>query len=345
MKLPKIPTALCGSLILSFSLSAETPDTSALPAVYLDDAVLAVDVDIAGVKASGFYQGLVSRGFIEEDELLAEEIAELFEGSDLSTDSLGRLVVNVAGLEIDPDLMDVDPANLRISGGLELTTAFSADEFNNWVQSYEYETGEELLIHERHGYTYYVSPEEFEDEPQFSGGLYDGAALSVMFFGDQASVEQSFDKAIAGRGELTASLAAARPIMLGDSNVSVLFTLSDEMREMISQGIQEDPMMGGMLRPLANLQTLGLGLDADESLGLTIAGQFPSEREASQMQNGLQMGLALAMGFAGEQLGETPAPLQKLEIKTEGPILRITTNITLEDVDKMVADLGAMFQF
>ncbi|MCC5789784.1 MAG: hypothetical protein JJT75_09120 [Opitutales bacterium] len=345
MTIRKISTAILGgSLITALSFSTDLVADSALPAVYLDDATIAGDVNFSEIKASGFYQGLVERGIIDEEELQQEpEVAEFLEAVDLDIDSLNRIVVNASGLAFDPEMMDINPANLNISGGAELKASLSAEAFNNFISNHA--MAEDLVTAERQGYTYFIAKEQYDDEPEFSFGLFDGEEFSVVFFGDKNSVAQSFDKAVAGHGELTASLAAAGPVMLRDSNASILFSLSDEMRELIREGIQEDPMMAGMLQPLANLQTFGIGLKIEDDLDLTIAAQFPSDRDASSLQMSLQGLIGMAMGQAGQMPGGVPGPLEKLEIKADGPILRINTNVTLTDLDDLMENLGPMFQF
>ena len=343
MKIKTYTTALGASLLSAFALSADTPASSALPAVYMDDATLVFEVNLSSINSSGFLEGLKERGYVDEDDMLAEELAELFEETDLDINSLGRFVVNVADLEIDPEWMEPQMDKIRISGGLELTTAISAEDFAQFVDNHE--ASSDVESHDVQGFTYFVERMEIDDEPDFAFGLYDEEALPVIFFGDEDSVKATFGRAIAGEGELTASLAAAGPVMLGDNNLSLLFTLSDDMREMIADLLQQDPMMGNMLRPLADLETLAFGMNLTDDLGITLSGQFPSDQQASTMKMGLQSMIDMAMEFAGDIPGGMPAPLQNLNIDSEGPIVKISTTVTLEDVDTMVQEIGAMFQF
>jgi hypothetical protein len=105
-------------------------------------------------------------------------------------------------------------------------------------------------------------------------------------------------------------------------------------------GAQDNPMMAGLSQGLEKVREFGFGVSfGNSSVGVELALGCVDATAANELQQGLQQFISM-MQMMAMQNPSAPKLLTRLKAATAGTALRLTTEVTMQDVDLALKSSG-----
>jgi hypothetical protein len=140
------------------------------------------------------------------------------------------------------------------------------------------------------------------------------------------------------RGESAGDLPAAVNGLLPKRGHAWLYVpIPDNVSEQVlssgAPGLKDNPMAVGMVKAFDQVKELGLNLNFGvTAMDIEVAFGCRSSQSAKEMADGLQGFLGMMQMAAAQNPATTPQFLSKLQVKSEGASFRLTTAVTVRDL-------------
>jgi len=303
-----------------------------------ESAELAMYFDQSAISESDFSEAIQD---LQEDlpetpeNEQAQEFAEQFtEVTGLEDDDVTDFALAISGLEN----AQMDPSQLKISGGIFATKPVTTEQVVAAVQLIAEQNDEELemTITTGDGADFIEFPKE-PGSPEMHAAVVTGESSTVVFFGDLPSVEASLARS---SGSVPAGLEAASKGLIDGQQGWISVVLPDSLKAQLAQTTAQMEAMIPNLSAANSLESVGVGIKTAESLDVAVGFNLGSSDDAVIMEGILNNQL---ISFAKMMLaGGTPEPLPLLNSLTASQSENravLSMVVTIEDIKILQAQL------
>lgn len=158
---------------------------------------------------------------------------------------------------------------------------------------------------------------------------------TVYFSMNLASLQGALGREASGVTEsIPSSLDLAQTALSPDAQLRMALLAPASWRAKIREQVdapQSAGMVGGMLSPLKNIQSIALGMSFDAELEVQLVGDLGEEAAAQQASAFLQM-MVLPMLQSAIAEGGAPGDGEKLNVGVEGTVLRLGMRFSEADI-------------
>lgn len=289
--------------------------------VNASDADMTGYVDVAAVRDSAFYQELETLYPISEQDLWqgadAATVA-ILKGMGITPNSLSQFAFSMTNIQA---AMMNQPENMEFGLAARLETQIEAKALKSLIEQGGEDVTDSVQM-SLEGETLFATPTEMEPgSPPMKMAFTNEKDSSYLFIGDVASVDRVFSQ-----GGMTASGMKGAVDSLGSVDGYMALVLPQMLRAQLAQPNQQMPS-------IQQLNTIALGVDADEALHITLALIGDEANSGTSMSSELQMNVMPQMGMMAAMMGpELGKVMQTLSVDGAGNTAYIRLSLTASDI-------------